>query len=244
MNATVKRKFNALLQGIGTNSRPSTANSATDSLNNSNFYDDETLGHHPNASSTSLASMAPDFDLFSKKRRVGAPNSTPSRLASVPAVQRDGKTAAATATTTISNITLRKWTPVGPGSGPETTPKYSPSDRDQLLKRLGTFQELTDWAPKPEPVSEIEWAKRGWACSGKERVKCSLCNRELAVKLNCKEVNGKEIPVLIASDIEEALVENYTELIISAHDEECLWRRRGCDGKVTVATCLLCQNVL
>jgi hypothetical protein len=69
------------------------------------------------------------------------------------------------------------------------------------LKRLGTFQELTDWTPKPDKVNEIEWAKRGWVCHGKETVRCLLCHRELVVKLNRKVVDGKEVPVLVASEI-------------------------------------------
>ncbi|CRK38307.1 hypothetical protein BN1723_018676, partial [Verticillium longisporum] len=39
--------------------------------------------------------------------------------------------------------------------------KYAPNDRAELLKRLATFQEITDWTPKPDLVNEIEWAKRG-----------------------------------------------------------------------------------
>lgn len=34
---------------------------------------------------------------------------------------------------------------------------------------------------------------------------------------------------------EDALVERYVELIVTSHDEDCLWRKRGCDGKLCVA---------
>jgi len=30
---------------------------------------------------------------------------------------------------------------------------------------------------------------------------------------------------------EDALVDKYVELIVTSHDENCLWRRRGCDGQ-------------
>jgi len=162
--------------------------------------------------------------------------------------------------TTISNITLRKWESgaaatgrgggkgggIGGGGSPEVIvvsngspsqralagpePKFCPGDREQLLKRLATFQELTDWTPKPDRVNEIEWAKRGWMCQGKERVKCTLCARELIVKINRKEVNGKEVSVLIASEIEQAVVDKYAEMIVSSHAEDCLWKKKGCDG--------------
>lgn len=127
---------------------------------------------------------------------------------------------------------LRKWSgnrDKDRGQGSIFKPKYCPGDRDELLKRLASFQELTDWTPKPDPVNEIEWAKRGWACQGKERVRCTLCNKELVVKLNRKEINGREVAVLVASEIEDALVRKYVELIVSSHQDECLWRKRGCD---------------
>jgi len=114
-------------------------------------------------------------------------------------------------------------------SGP---PKYCPGDREQLLRRLATFQELTDWTPKPDRVNEVQWAKRGWICQGKERVRCVLCSQELAVKLNRKEVDGKEISVMIASEIAQSVVEKYAELIVAGHAEDCLWRKKGCDSRL------------
>lgn len=86
--------------------------------------------------------------------------------------------------------------------------RYCPSDREQLLRRLATFQEITDWTPKPDRVGEVQWAKRGWVCQGKERVRCVLCHKELLVKLNRKEQNGKEVTVLVASEIGEFIVES------------------------------------
>lgn len=206
--------------------------------------------------------MANDsLDYLSKKRRVGGLPSTPSAIT---------LTTPTKGQTTISNITLRKWNshagPPGSSSSPAPgaigggnhanqnspvtklqPPKYCPGDRDQLVRRLATFQELTDWTPKPDRVNEIEWAKRGWVCQGKERVKCTLCNNELAVKLNRKEVDGKEIPVLIAADIAESVVDQYAELIITSHREDCLWRKKGCDGECLpqgrVMMCVLTGSV-
>ncbi|KAK3492542.1 C3HC zinc finger-like-domain-containing protein [Neurospora hispaniola] len=236
MNATVKRKFNSLLQGIG--NRPTNPDSP------SSTRDNDSLSSTPASSSSSrFTNMANDsLDYLSKKRRVGGLPSTPSAIT---------LTTPAKGQTTISNVTLRKWNSHGgPGSSPAPgagggssakgdspvtklqPPKYCPGDRDQLVRRLATFQELTDWTPKPDRVNEIEWAKRGWVCQGKERVKCTLCNNELAVKLNRKEVDGKEIPVLIAADIAESVVDQYVELIITSHREDCLWRKKGCDDSL------------
>lgn len=234
MNATVKRKFNSLLQGIG--SRPTNPDSP------SSTRDNDSLSSTPASSSSSrFTNMANDsLDYLSKKRRVGGLPSTPSAIT---------LTTPTKGQTTISNINLRKWNSHGAGSSPAPgasgggsakehspvtklqPPKYCPGDRDQLVRRLATFQELTDWTPKPDRVNEIEWAKRGWVCQGKERIKCTLCNNELAVKLNRKEVDGKEIPVLIAADIAESVVDQYAELIITSHREDCLWRKKGCDGE-------------
>ncbi|KAK1779677.1 C3HC zinc finger-like-domain-containing protein [Copromyces sp. CBS 386.78] len=237
MNSTVKRKFNSLLQGIG--SRPTNADSPSSSPRHGN----DSLSSTPASTSSSrFTNMANDsLDYLSKKRRVGGLPSTPSAIT---------LTTPTKGQTTISNITLRKWNSHGgPGSSPAPgapggnarehspvtklqPPKYCPGDRDQLVRRLATFQELTDWTPKPDRVNEIEWAKRGWVCQGKERVKCTLCNNELAVKLNRKEVDGKEIPVLIAADIAESVVDQYAELIITSHREDCLWRKKGCDDSL------------
>ncbi|GJC96577.1 hypothetical protein ColKHC_05403 [Colletotrichum higginsianum] len=104
--------------------------------------------------------------------------------------------------TTITNVVLKKWTPNSSKViEVKVASKFAPSDRSELLKRLASFQEITDWTPKPDAVNEIEWAKRGWVCQGKDRVRCTLCNKELVVKLNKREVDGKEVPVLVASDV-------------------------------------------
>lgn len=178
--------------------------------------------------------MASDLEFLSKKRRVASSSASKLGYSALAGEKRPG---VPKAPTTIANVTLRKWTPNGTVVASVAKyappPKYCPGDREQLIRRLATFQELTDWTPKPERVGEIEWAKRGWVCKGKERVKCTLCHKELVVGLNRKEVDGKEISVLIASDISEALVDKYVELMVTSHREECLWRKRGCDGKQT-----------
>ncbi|KAL2194324.1 C3HC zinc finger-like-domain-containing protein [Corynascus similis CBS 632.67] len=239
MNSTVKRKFNALLQGIG-NRPPSEYHTDRESLDP--VSSPVSQRSSPHLSGTMAGDSSSSLDL-QKKRRLGGPTTTPSKYAnalqttpmrSSPASIRS----VPPTTTTISNVTLRKWTPGSGSPAPDARdglpppPKYCPGDRDQLLRRLATFQELTDWTPKPERVSEIEWAKRGWVCQGKERVRCTLCGRELAVKVNRKEVDGKEIAVMIASEVAESVVDTYVVLIVEAHAEDCLWRKRGCDDSL------------
>ena len=155
MNAT-KRKFNALLNGLGTKSTislvPKDVNNYTASTSNA--------------------------DSQAKKRRTSdtkfKPESTMNHIKS-----------ASFATAAVAT----------------ETPKYAPWDRAEFLKRLKSFSNLTDWTPKPARVNEVEWAKRGWVCQKFERVRCCLCNIEILVKLNRKEVDGKEEPVYIAQNI-------------------------------------------
>jgi hypothetical protein len=238
MNSTVKRKFNALLQGIG--NRTPTDRDSSSLAEPASSPASQRSSHYPPATMPSDESL----DSF-KKRRVGGPVSTPTKydgtLQGSPMRSSPASIRTVPPTTSVSNISLRKWTP-GSGSpaadgkeGLPPPPKYCPGDRDQLLRRLATFQEITDWAPKPDRVNEVEWARRGWVCQGKERVKCALCGRELVVKVNRKEVDGKEIAVLIASEIAESVVNNYVELIVEAHAEDCLWRKKGCEGKTLPA---------
>ena len=167
-----------------------------------------------------------DVDALNKRRRIGLGGGPPPAL----------NDASGNVGHALSNVVLRKL------SGNNVTrtsqdknappPRYCPGDRDELLRRLATFQELTDWTPKPDRVSEIEWAKRGWVCQGKERLRCTLCNREIVVKLNRKEVDGKEVQVLVPSEIEDALVQKYSELITDAHQDDCLWRKKGSDDSL------------
>ncbi|POR34008.1 mRNA export factor rsm1 [Tolypocladium paradoxum] len=204
MNAT-KRKFNALLQGLS-NPRSSTSESSPKSMNGD--------------SRRGTSAAASQDALLQKRRRLGFPESTaPTMYSSSP-----------NTVSTISSVVLRRsGTQTGAKTGKDALAKYCPGDRDELLKRLATFQELTDWTPKPDRVNEVEWAKRGWICQGKEKVRCVLCHKELIVKLNRKEVDGAEVPVLVPSEIEGALVDKYRELMVASHQQDCLWRKRGCD---------------
>lgn len=145
MSAT-KRKFNALLQGLGDNrSASSTSPNATDSTTDAILQKRRRLGFPP--------STAPSLDPPSFSLSASSPTSRPRR-------------AQASA-----------------GSAPKPAVKYCPTDRDELLRRLETFQDITKWTPKPDRLSEVEWAKKGWVCHGKETVRCVLCSKELVIKL-------------------------------------------------------------
>ncbi|KXH65787.1 hypothetical protein CSAL01_03375 [Colletotrichum salicis] len=255
MNAT-KRKFNALIQGMGRSSASTKSNDTTSlpsesprpsttSLQPSNTNSTNT---NTTADTSAKPSMSIEEDILLKRRRLQAlTEKNAATINSSPSIRATG----AGASTTFSNVSLKKWVPRSANvTEVKHAPKFAPSDRNELLKRLASFQEITDWTPKPDAVNEVEWAKRGWVCQGKDRVRCTLCNKELVVKLNKREVDGKEVPVLVASDVgrfmvasprlyseligeaEEALVEKYSDLIVTAHIEECLWRKQGCDNSL------------
>ncbi|KAI0876719.1 zf-C3HC-domain-containing protein [Hypoxylon argillaceum] len=230
MNAT-KRKFNTLIQGIGARSPPA---SDIDDSNSPVLHDEGAASSPVSRLSASISTPgrvsmptfetpSPSAELLNKRRRVGVLEMTSPN-------QRTDKT-------TISNVVLKKWTSATSASPAQKNAqaepsRYCPSDRDQLIKRLGTFQELTEWTPKPDKVNEIEWAKRGWICQGKETVRCNLCHKELVVKTNTRTVDGKQVPVVVGSDVEQALAKRFSELIIEGHEEDCLWRRLGCDDSL------------
>ncbi|KAK1755652.1 copper-exporting ATPase [Echria macrotheca] len=258
---SLKRKFNALLGSIsssnassGTVPQDTTTTGAPsleqprDASSDSNTLLAQATSTPPRASllpssspSSAAAMGSSELEFLAKKRRVAGPTTTtPSKYGALRTTEGASPLRPGGGTTTISNITLRKWTPsgspaptvAGTPTKKDEAPRYCPGDREQLVRRLATFQELTDWTPKPDRVSEVEWAKRGWVCAGKERVRCVLCTRELGVRINRKEVDGREIAVMIASEIEHSVVDKYAELIVEAHAEDCLWRKKGCDDSL------------
>ena len=153
-----------------------------------------------NKSSTSLVSgeannasqddsISPgDFESQAKKRRISTSPSIANNPSSIPRPHTSTSTPPAMKHKKSASLATR-------------APKYAPWDRIEFLKRLKSFSNLTDWTPKPARVNEVEWAKRGWVCQKFERVRCSFCNVEILVKLNRKEVNGKEEPVYVAQNI-------------------------------------------
>ncbi len=127
--------------------------------------------------------------------------------------------------------------------GDHKAPNFAPLDRDQFLTRLKTFRHVDKWTSKPSAVNEVQWAKRGWSCVGKERVACvGGCDKELVIALERSAVekgdSGVEVDLEEDDDDDwsakanEQLVERYADMIVTAHDEYCLWRIRGCDSKL------------
>jgi len=148
MNST-KRKFNTLLNSIGT--------SSTDDLTSKAKQQRTSYEGSPRPASARL-------DL-----------STSSRTAAVSKMSKaDLKSFASSAKKALTDESVVK-------------PTYLPGDREEFLKRLSSFRNISDWMPKPPKVNEVAWAKRGWVCQRLERVRCITCNVEIKVKLNKQE---------------------------------------------------------
>lgn len=123
-------------------------------------------------------------------------------------------------------------------------PNFAPWDREQFLDRLKTFRHVDKWMSKPEQITEVQWAKRGWSCVGKERVGCvGGCETELVIKLEDEhDIPTEGEPIEEGEDekddddwrdkAHEQLVEKYAEMITTAHEGGCLWRRKGCDDTI------------
>ena len=213
--STTKRKFHKILDSI--------SNASSVSLVN---------GHdNKNASTTTLpASVGPP----AKKPRVTRPVSAFVNPTVRVIATHEG------ATRPFSMIQPSRSASVNEDRKP---PNFMPWDRAQFLERLKTYRHVDKWRGKSEKINEVEWSKRGWSCVGKERVGCvGGCGKEMVITLEGDREDREivdEKPSQQEEDDDEddwreqaqaQLVEKYAEMIIIAHNEGCLWRRRGCDG--------------
>ena len=130
-------------------------------------------------------------------------------------------------------------------------PNFAPWDRAQFLERLKTYRHVDKWMGKPEKINEVQWARRGWSCIGRETVGCiGGCAKELVIKLEDDRADKENEEGWSSEEqadndwreiAQEQLVEKYAEMIVTWHDGGCLWKRRGCDGmrSVTVKSILV-----
>ena len=121
-------------------------------------------------------------------------------------------------------------------------PNFSPWSSETFLARLKTFSSVSMWHPKPDAISELEWAKRGWICLGVNTVACKGgCEKRIVVSLEARKqsteqhdigTDGDDDEVEDEETFEDALVERYKTLIVDGHSDSCLWRKAGCKDDV------------
>ncbi|KAI4097763.1 MAG: hypothetical protein LQ344_000035 [Seirophora lacunosa] len=198
----------------------SIANPSTTSLNS--------INNQQNASTTTLsAAHEPAAKRLKFSRPVSAPGSS-----TLTRSVRSTSTTTNPPTSTASTMTEEK-----------KPPNFAPWDRNQFLARLETFRYVDKWMSKPDPINEVQWAKRGWTCVGNEKVGCiGGCGNEILISLEpsreeqqpAEDIEPSEDAVDDYYDWREEaqkeLVVRYSEMIVTEHDGGCLWRRRGCDG--------------
>ncbi|KAF1845177.1 zf-C3HC-domain-containing protein [Cucurbitaria berberidis CBS 394.84] len=219
--ATTKRKFHKLLDNL-------TASTSTTSLAS-------TL-QEANVSTTSLSqSGSPE----PPNKRPRSSNISMERERNISAGQERIRILKEQLLTPRRQATIKvvgsKQTPAE--STPRKSPNFQPYSQEQFLARLKTFADVKKWTSKPDAISEVEWAKRGWSCDTWNTVACKGgCEKRVAVKLRPKrkDANGKDIETSedLSEEVEVALVERYRELIVAAHSDECLWVKRGCQDDI------------
>ena len=236
--ATTKRKFDMLLD------RLQNANASTTSLAN-------TL-RESNASTTSLAQPSTpepaskrnrSSDIaMDRSRQVSGSERIQQIKSQLLTPRKEGlDRAASTASAGYSPSSVRVVGQQQPVT-PRKPANYQPYSQEQFLARLKTFADVKKWTNKPDQLGEVAWAKRGWSCDSWNTVACKGgCEKRLVVRLRPKRKDGqgKELDMSedLTAEVDKALVDKYQELILDAHHEDCLWKKRGCQGKSCVPTC-------
>ena len=231
--ATTKRKFHKLLDNLtASNSTTSLAstlqesNASTASLSAlSETGSSEHPSKRPRSANLSMERQRGISEGQERIRQLKEQLMTPRREGTIKVV---GKTLVTPKTSTPKASTPRK------------APNFQPYSQDHFLERLKTFADVRKWTTKPDAINEVEWAKRGWSCDIWNTVACKGgCENRVAVKLRPKrkDANGKELEMSedLAFDIDEALVDRYKDLITEGHADDCLWRKRGCQGTIKYA---------
>lgn len=237
--ATSKRKFHKLLDSI-------TAASNTVSSQQR----DNASGANAGASLTAREKM----ELASERARKRLRASTSSTSLSATLGSNFSRTANASTMSLPRNMsgTIRV---SGDSNDDKHIPNFAPWSQETFLARLKTFSKVSNWHPKPEVISEVHWAKRGWSCVDLNTVACKGgCERRVVVKLdtmgtvvkkalaselstettddNNEEEEEEEEEELDEAKLEYALAERYQDEIVNGHTETCLWRKAACKDDI------------
>jgi len=84
---------------------------------------------------------------------------------------------------------------------------------DEYRERLTTFEDSL-WFGKPDPISAIECARRGWKCRGNDTIECVNCHAELTAIL----------PSILKIDEYRNVVENTARALVESHRQYCVWK--------------------
>jgi hypothetical protein len=158
----------------------------------------------------------------------------------------DGSRPSSTSIRVLSPGSTTTTTRIATSHGLEEISTYAPWSQDQFLGRLETFADVKIWTTKPEPLSDVYWARRGWIVVERDGVACRTCGKHMLVKIGADESEKvDEVSNEVAvdqewwqADMEQDFVNRYEKLIIDGHTQDCLWRKAGCKGKYLVTVSL------
>jgi hypothetical protein len=230
--ATSKRKFHKLLDSI---------TAASNTAASSSQPRDNASAANANTALTAREKM----DFASDRARKRLRSSTSSASLSATLGSSFSRTANTSTMSLPHNVPGIKRVTDGP-SEDKHIPNFAPWSQETFLARLKTFSKVSNWHPKPEPISEVHWAKRGWSCVDLNTVACKGgCERRVVVRL---DTMGTVVKKAIAGDVEgvgddeeeevdeaeleHALAERYKNEIVEGHKNTCLWRKAACKDDI------------
>ncbi|CAF0940120.1 unnamed protein product [Adineta ricciae] len=84
---------------------------------------------------------------------------------------------------------------------------------DEYRDRLKTYEDYL-WFGKPDRISAIECARRGWTCQNNDLIKCANCHAEIIAQL----------PSVLNIHEYTERVENIARSLVDAHHRYCVWK--------------------
>ncbi|KAK3648376.1 hypothetical protein LTR56_007493 [Elasticomyces elasticus] len=166
-------------------------------------------------------------------------NSTSSTRPAEPATKRVRRSLSTSTSTRVSSVTK---VPESNGETSRKPPNYSPWSHETFLARLKTYSSVSLWHPKPEAISEVEWARRGWVCVDVNTVACKGgCEKRVVVSLlfDKTDDNADESNTGVDDEDsedesmkEDALVARYQSLLVDGHSTACPWHKAGCKDDI------------
>ncbi|KAL6712216.1 hypothetical protein ACN47E_000093 [Coniothyrium glycines] len=220
--ATTKRKFHRLLDNLA-------ASTSTTSLASTLHESNESVISCQSAGSPEPPNKRPRSSNLSEERQ----QSISAGQKRIRMLKEQFKTPRRAGTVRV--VGNKNETPTA--SSPRRPPNFQPYSQEQFLARLKTFADVKKWTNKPDAISEVEWAKRGWSCDTWNTVACKGgCEKRIAVKLRPKrkDGDGQDIDMSedLSEDIDDSLVQRYREIIVTGHADDCLWKKQGCQEDI------------
>ncbi|CAF1340303.1 unnamed protein product [Adineta steineri] len=84
---------------------------------------------------------------------------------------------------------------------------------DEYRDRLKTYEDYL-WFGKPEKISAIECARRGWACQASDSIECMNCHAQILAQL----------PSVLKIDEYTESIENTARSLVDSHHRYCVWK--------------------